>query len=249
MLKSIYFFFLALFCFSCTQHYIPPQVTALHTEKPSFSKPSPSMERAPQGASRQEAIAKHPLSKPYTIVIDAGHGGKDPGTVSKKNDYEEKKLTLSTAIMLQGYLKNLGYHTILTRDEDVFIPLGTRAQIANNKRADLFVSLHYNHSPSYDIQGVEVYFYQEGGGMRTASSRKLGELVLNRVVRNTGAESRGTKKGNFAVIRETKMPAILVECGYLSHAKERIKIKDPHYRQQIAMGIAKGIDSYLCSKG
>lgn len=192
-----------------------------------------------------------PLKKQEIIMIDPGHGGKDLGTSNKKNGYEEKKLTLATALLVSNHLNKLGYRTLLTRRDDAFVSLGGRAEIANNKEADLFVSIHYNHSSSEEAHGIEVYYYKENktpSSKRILLSKDLGQEVLKEVIVQTGAKSRGVKQANFAVIRETDMPAILIEAGFLSNGGERTKIKDPKYMQSLALGIAKGIDSYLEAK-
>lgn len=179
------------------------------------------------------------------IVIDAGHGGKDAGASSADYpSYKEKTLNLSTAILVDHYLHRMGYRTTLTRDQDIFIPLQQRAQIANETNSNLFVSIHYNASPNIDASGVEVYYFDEKGE-RTTDSEKLANSILEKVISETEAKARGARKGNFAVIRETKMPAVLVEGGFLTNPSERSKILNKNYRQRIAWGIAKGIDSYL----
>lgn len=189
-----------------------------------------------------------PLPKAEVIIIDAGHGGKDGGAISKRDRYEEKEFTLETAFLTRHALHQLGYKTIMTRNQDTFIPLETRAEIANDLDADLFVSIHYNYSPNSEAEGVEVYYYKENKtppSSRIVKSRSLGDSVLKKIISQTGAQSRGLKQANFAVIRQTKMPAILVEAGFLSNLNEREKIRDPQYKRSIAWGIAKGIDQYL----
>ncbi|MCC5832643.1 MAG: N-acetylmuramoyl-L-alanine amidase [Chlamydiales bacterium] len=187
-------------------------------------------------------------SKMETIVIDAGHGGKDGGSISQRDSYEEKELTLETAHMIRTHLNQLGYKTVMTRTQDTYVPLSKRAEIANSLNADLFVSIHYNYSPNNEAQGIEVYYYKEEknpASSRIVKSKALGSLVLKKVITNTGADSRGVKEANFAVIRETKMPAILVEAGFLSNPKERERVRDPKYQRLIARAIAQGIDQYL----
>ncbi len=182
------------------------------------------------------------------IVIDAGHGGKDSGAQSDKNRYEEKKLTLQTAQLVQKFLNEMGYDTYLTRDEDQYVSLDERARIANAINAHLFVSVHYNFSHSSDAEGIEVFYYKDvknPESLRLLESKKLGESVLDRILKHTGAQSRGVKTANFAVIRETKMPAILIEGGFLSNPAERERLKDPQYCRFMALGIAKGIDRYF----
>ncbi len=182
------------------------------------------------------------------IIIDAGHGGRDPGSVSHREKYEEKSLTLSTAFLVRDHLKKLGYQTVLTRNHDIYVPLVTRADIANDLGAHLFVSIHYNFSTSRDVEGIEVYYFKEEkhpGSDRITKSRQLANKVLASVIEGTSAKSRGIKQANFAVIRETKMPAILIEAGFLSNPGEREKINDPNYLRKLSLGIAKGVDKYF----
>lgn len=188
-----------------------------------------------------------PVINKGLIVVDAGHGGKDFGTNSPSNPkYLEKNLTLSTAFMLKTYLQQMGYEVVLTRDDDTFIALDERAQMANNQKPKAFISVHYNHAESKEAQGVEVYYYKsEENKNRTSSSKQLAESILSNVIHNTQAKSRGVKHGNFAVIRETKMPAILIEGGFLSNESEMEKIKKAGYLKQLAWGIANGLDEYI----
>ncbi len=211
--------------------------------------------RPPYSAPAQTPIYEPPKPPPAPIkkrliVIDPGHGGEDDGTKSLvKPFYKEKFLTLSTARLLRDYLKQLGYEVQMTRNEDIFIPLSTRAVKANEVNPSLFVSVHYNSAPSPEAHGIEVFFYQsEEDKERTKQSRELAAIVLDEVVQFTQAKSRGVKKGNFAVIRETDMPAILVEGGFLTNQQEMEKIKDPSYLKKLAWGIAKGVDKFLNRK-
>lgn len=212
----------------------------------------------PEKKSREPKIAPPKLAEPKTvtrkkietIVIDAGHGGKDTGTQSEKNHYQEKNLTLLTVRLLQKYLEEMGYKTFLTRDADTFVELTSRAHLANSIKADLFVSVHYNYCQSPEVEGIEVFYYKgdkNPPSARQSASKSLGQEVLAKIVKHTGAQSRGMKTANFAVIRETKMPAILIEAGFLSNPQERDKIKDPEYRCYLAYAIARGVDGYLSS--
>ncbi len=212
----------------CGYHqYMPPDITSMRIVT---RKPPP------------------PPLKQELIIVDAGHGGKDAGANSKKEGYEEKDLTLETAFLIVDSLKQLGYKPVMTRKQDLFVPLETRAEIANSLEADLFVSIHYNYSVSKEAEGVEVFYYKEGKtplSTRVARSKELGQEVLKKIAKQTGANSRGVKQANFAVVRETSMPAILIEAGFLSNPTERAKIKDHNYRLTLAQGIAQGIDTYL----
>lgn len=216
------------------------------------------VERTPQlefiaNRSKVDEIAYTSYFKPYhnpknqLIVIDAGHGGEDVGTSSSSNPkYQEKSLNLSTSLFLKDYLQKMGYSVEMTRSNDTFIPLVTRSLIANNFNPRLFVSVHYNAALSEQPEGIEVfYFSSDADKDRTYQSKKLGETVLGRIIQKTKAKSRGLKHGNLSVIRETNMPAILVEGGFMTNKSEMEKIKDPAYIKQVAYGIALGIDDYV----
>ncbi|CAM0116921.1 hypothetical protein RSOCI_01060 [Rhabdochlamydiaceae symbiont of Dictyostelium giganteum] len=196
----------------------------------SFKTPSRFLNTVPQHA------------KPL-VIIDPGHGGGDEG--AKVGYLMEKRLTLTSALMVRKNLEEMGYRVILTRSKDVFIPLSRRVSIANQTKAHLFVSIHYNTSPSEEAQGVEVFYYGPPNLTRTKSSRFLGNAILYGITGHTKAVSRGVKRGNFHVIRETVMPSVLVEGGFMTHAKERSCLRDRLYLEKIARGIAQGIDSYF----
>ena len=180
-----------------------------------------------------------------TIVIDAGHGGLNLGAHMKTPFCEEKRFTLLTARLVGKYLSQLGYRVVMTRATDTFISLPRRVEIANHSHGDLFVSIHFNSSRNPIPQGVEVFFSETNEDHhRALQSRKLAASVLSRVIRRTKAASRGVKKADFYVIRETLMPSILVEGGFISNAHERSFLKDPRYIEKIARGIVEGIDHY-----
>lgn len=181
-------------------------------------------------------------SKPL-IILDAGHGGSDEGT--RVHSFQEKRLSLITALMTKKYLDTMGYQVILTRSRDVFLSLPRRVEIANQKEGDLFVSIHYNSSPNKTAQGIEVFFCNSKGKKRVQSSKRLANCVLYQMVDQTQAHSRGVKEGNFHVIRETEMPAILVEGGFVTNAEERIRLRNREYLSQLAKGVAQGIDKYF----
>ena len=183
------------------------------------------------------------------IMIDPGHGGEDQGTLSLiKPAYQEKSLTLATAKLLQGYLQKLGYRTKMTRTDDVFVSLPLRSKFANDANAAFFVSVHYNSAPSKEAHGIEVFYYKSETDLRRMNASKdLATEVLGQVLAMSKAKSRGVKAGNFSVIRETKMPAILIEGGFLTNAEELEKIKNPQYLKMLAWGIAQGVDRYIKS--
>lgn len=188
------------------------------------------------------SIPQH--AKPL-IILDAGHGGTDEG--AKIHFFMEKRLTLMTTLLLRKYLNEMGYRVIMTRSKDVFIPLHRRVSIANKTKAAAFVSIHFNSSPSPDAHGIEVFYHAGSEHKRAQQSRELGGLVLKELLSQTHALSRGVKKGNFHVIRETTMPSILVEGGFMTNIIERSNLRDKKYLDQIAKGVALGIDKYIKS--
>jgi N-acetylmuramoyl-L-alanine amidase len=184
------------------------------------------------------------------IVLDAGHGGDDFGTHSDgKGKLHEKNLNLSTTQMVKSYLQESGYQVAMTRSDDLFISLEERANFANEVKPLLFVSIHYNSAPSKEADGIEVFYYQDDENKsRTRQSMQLAQAVLDKVIKNTKAKSRGIKHGNLAVIRRTNMPAILIEGGFMTNPKEMEKLRDPAYQKSIAQGIAQGVQAYLAKQ-
>lgn len=177
------------------------------------------------------------------IILDPGHGGSDEG--AKIHYFMEKRLTLMTTLLVRKYLEEMGYRVIMTRSKDVFIPLHRRASIANKTKAVLFASIHYNSSPSSEAHGIEVFYHSSSDTKRAKESRALASSVLGELITHTNALSRGVKSGNFHVIRETSMPAILIEGGFMTNQEERTNLRDKRYLEKISKGIATGIDKYL----
>ena len=172
-----------------------------------------------------------------TVVIDAGHGGHDRGGVSGQR-YAEKIYTLDVAKRLSSCLRQAGYRTVMTRSGDYFVSLDQRCGIANRQLSAIFVSVHFNAAPRRDANGIETYYYGR-------ASSGLAASVHRRVVAAAGTENRGVRRRSFYVIRNTRCPAILVECGFLSSAGGeggRIARSSSH-RQRLAEAIARGIAS------
>ncbi len=201
-------------------------------------------------------------NKISTIAIDPGHGGKDPG--NRVGWHSEKTYTLLLATELSQQLKKAGFKTMLTRTKDQYVDLDDRPNLANRHRADLFVSLHFNATASGKdrVSGAETYCItpvgassSNAGGAGASYSRTLANSVETEslllafevqkaLVKNLGATDRSVRRARFAVLRDAKMPAILVESGYMTHPTEGKKIYTPAYRRQIAAAIVKGILDY-----
>ena len=250
MLRSLFIALLSLFLstsemlLSESFHPSPSSHSPLNLPKTAAKRVLEASQKIPQ---RTRLLKPPLLVQKYLIVLDPGHGGHDAGTQSiSKPRYQEKSLNLVTAQFTKEFLQQLGYQVVMTREDDRFISLDKRAKIANEQKPNLFVSIHYNAAPSAEAQGIEVFYYQsKDAKTRTAESKRLAQAVLKNVLSQTQAKSRGVKSGNYAVIRETTMPAILVEGGFVTNEAELQKLKDPTYLKQIAWGIVKGIDEYL----
>src|SRR5699024_6268791 len=127
-----------------------------------------------------------------TIVIDAGHGGSDPGTSA--NGIVEKILVLDIAKRVEKLLKNAGYNVIMTRSDDEYVKLDDRTEIANKANADLFISIHGNAGGG---EGIETFWYSEGP--QSKESEALASEIQKELIKKTGAKDRGVKDGNLHV--------------------------------------------------
>ncbi|HVU08440.1 MAG TPA: N-acetylmuramoyl-L-alanine amidase [Verrucomicrobiae bacterium] len=207
-----------------------------------------------------------PPKKITTICLDPGHGGKDTGNRVGNFFYahNEKTYTLALALELREQLRRAGFNVILTRSKDVYVDLPARPAIANRAGADLFISLHFNATPTSknEVQGTEVYCITPVGASSSNSQGEgadHGATAANRVeqkslllayqmqkslVQNLRVNDRDVRRARFAVLRDAQMPAILIEGGYMTHPVESKKIYDATYRQQMAAAIVKGILAY-----
>lgn len=170
-----------------------------------------------------------------TVVIDPGHGGQDNG--GQWGKVYEKHLALDTAVRLENNLKRLGYQTVLTRRSDYFITLPQRVAMGNSYRNAIFVSLHYNYTWKENVSGLETFYYN-------AEGQRLAQFVQKSLVRETRTVDRNAKFARFYVIRNSKLPAILVEGGFVSNETERNRMKSAYFREAIARGITDGIQRY-----
>jgi N-acetylmuramoyl-L-alanine amidase len=170
-----------------------------------------------------------------TVVIDAGHGGHDRGGVPGDR-YAEKIYTLDVARRLQARLRQMGFNTVMTRSSDYFVSLGGRCAFANSQRNAIFVSIHFNSAPREGANGIETYYYSR-------KSAGLASAIHRNVVRAAGTEDRRVRTRGFYVIRNTRVPAVLVECGFLTNRSEGARIAgSAAHRQRLADAIAMGID-------
>jgi N-acetylmuramoyl-L-alanine amidase len=170
-----------------------------------------------------------------TVVIDAGHGGHDNG--GQWGRVYEKHLALDTAYRLESKLKRLGYQTVMTRRSDYFISLPQRVGMANRYRNAIFVSIHYNYTWKQHVSGLETFYHGP-------ESKSLAQYVQRGIVGRTRTVDRSAKYARFYVIRNCKLPAILVEGGFVSNASERNRMKSAWFRDSLAQGIVDGIQRY-----
>ncbi len=234
---------------------------------------------------RKLAAVQRPRSVQKTVVIDPGHGGKDPGTLS---DYVvEKDLVLGVGLLLRDKLEARGINVEMTRSDDTFVPLEDRAAFAVPSEHNLFVSLHANATGRGDAEGIETWVFGEpqddslidlavlenGGGevgrARTVRAQEaavsidgdllreenltystvLADNVQGDLVDVTGSYNRGVKKNYFVVIRDARVPAVLVELGFIDSPEEGPKLAQESYRDTLAEALADGIEAFLAQGG
>jgi N-acetylmuramoyl-L-alanine amidase len=183
-----------------------------------------------------------PPAKPYpktryVVVIDPGHGGKDPGAIGI-GGLQEKKVVLSISLKLAKRLKQQGMRVVMTRTNDRFISLKGRVALAKKVNANAFVSIHGNSLPQNSgVSGLETYHY--GRGYRLAQS------IHRSILRRIQIRDRRIRRARFYVLRKTSMPAVLVEVGFVTSTRDSRKLTSASYRQRMADAIADGIIQYL----
>lgn len=192
--------------------------------------------KIPSGSSTSKpGSARSTIGKGKAVIIDAGHGGKDWGAF--KGGIRESDLNLRVAKMLEAELKRHGYTVIMTRRSDRFLHLHERARIANRYPNAIFVSIHFNSTRYAQVRGAETFYASSAG-------RSLATLVQREIVPTCKVRNRGVRYARFTVLTQTKCPAVLVECGFISNASERARCATKDYQQRAARAIAAGIRAY-----
>src|SRR3982074_198139 len=176
-----------------------------------------------------------------TVVVDAGHGGKDNGAFRRYGG-AEKNATLDVATRLAAKLRESQFRVVMTRSSDVFIPLDERASISNRQSNAVFVSVHFNDSGRRGIRGFETYYH-------SSVARNLAYRIQEHLMTLPGASNRGVKTANFRVLRKAAYPAVLVECGFLSNRKEGAAARSASRRDDLADKIAEAIVDERYGKG
>ncbi|SFN56229.1 N-acetylmuramoyl-L-alanine amidase [Algoriella xinjiangensis] len=173
-----------------------------------------------------------------TIVIDAGHGGSDVG--SKNNAIVESQFTLEIAKKIQQLAKEKNIEVILTRDEDKIVDFENRLSKINSIKPDLVISLHVNNSQNRTTNGSEVFIYKNNTDEKTAQiGSDLAELISFNSI-----ENRGLKKQNFRILRDSQVPAFLLELGFASNDKDIEVLKAADYQKQLAEKIVNYLENY-----
>lgn len=186
------------------------------------------------------------------VVVDPGHGGADPGCLGKSG-IREKEIVLPVAKLLAGELKKMNLQVYLTRDQDRSLAgegdprqswkgrdLDARVEIANQAKADLFLSIHANSFPEPIWAGAQTFYYGS-----SPESKRLAEAIQDALVRELGPNRRRALAADFRVLRKSKMPGCVVEIGFLSNPREEKLLQDPAYQKKVAKAIAQGVRAYF----
>lgn len=202
------------------------------------------MEIVEEDMSQLDGLKEKMKGKEFTLVLDAGHGGDDVGTGD--SSYYEKDINMDIVNEMAPLLEYCGVKVLLTRDGDETMALEERSGFANESEADRFVSIHCNYcEEDASVAGLECYYWQSSG---------IGQSYAESIVRAAGESGeikvRGTRTQDFHVLRETRIPSILIETGYISNGEEGRKLMDPDYQKTLAFYLVKGIiEGYLDSGG
>ena len=181
----------------------------------------------------------------FEVVIDPGHGGPDPGAIGI-GGIRDTDVVLEVSKIVKNLLSEKGVKVKLTRKNEVDLDLPPRVSFANNTDADIFVSIHANASRGKrrDINGLETFYYRGWRG------RLLAKRIQKQILRvSPGSPDRGVKQGRFYVIKNTRMPAVLVEIGFLTGRLDARRLEKITHRKRLAYAIAKGILEYLDKVG
>ena len=176
----------------------------------------------------------------FRVVLDPGHGGRDPGAIGIGGT-REKDVVLDVSRQVAAHLRSKGVQVVMTRNRDVTVDLPPRARLANRSKPDAFVSIHANAISMRrpEVNGLETFYFQSFQGKKLASS------IHNSILRTVRRKNRGVREARFYVIRRTAMPASLVELGFLTGRLDAADLADPAHRRQLSLAIAVGILNYL----
>ena len=195
---------------------------------------------ATQVTEKEVESRKKGTLKGVTIVLDAGHGGNDRGTTGARGT-DEKDITILTAELLKSKLQSAGANVFMTRESDVFVDLRKRVAISHQYAADAFVSIHYDALEDSSVHGFTTYY-------TNGYQKELAEYVHDGLAKKINLKDRGSRYGNYLVLRENRQNAVLLELGYLSNPSEERTITTDYYREQATLGIYQGLLNYFDAK-
>jgi N-acetylmuramoyl-L-alanine amidase len=207
---------------------------------PSWRAQVPWQPRLPESAAAASRLPEVPRGR-YTVVIDPGHGGPDPGAVGI-NGLRETDVVLDVSLQVAQLLQAKGVRVLLTRTSEVDVDLPPRVALANNSGADAFLSLHANALSlgRPDVNGIETFYFE------SSRSRALAQSVQEQMLAiSPGSPDRGARPGRFFVIRRTVMPAALAEMGFVTGSLDAARLADPGFRRRMAVAVANGVLRYL----
>ena len=205
---------------------------------PPGSTPSPTITAPPPATQPRPSSPPRVTQGRVVVLIDPGHGGKDPGAIGLAG-LQEKDVILPISKQIMEILKKQGVQVVITRDSDYFVDLAPRVAIAERVDADLFVSIHANSMPANrsDISGLETYYFSSG--------ERLARTIHSSVLRNINIRDRGVRKARFYVLRKSSMPSVLVEVGFVTGREDSPRLGTSAYQNQMADAIARGILQYI----
>lgn len=217
--------------------------TVINVNKGKLAQVQPVVMAVDKGGTKKSTDTKvnQNVSKDV-IVLDAGHGGIDNGT-SYKNLYE-KNLTLKMVKYAEAYLKSKGYTVVLTRNKDELIPLKEIGRRVNASSGTVFVSIHVNSISDASFKGITTLYY-DVQGYEKDERIKLANTLEKEAVKSDNWESKGIKKQNVAVLRYSKIPCALVECGFITNNEDRDKLSKDEVLKRLSENISNGIIKYL----
>ena len=225
---------------------LPPPGTAIasipdQSPRVSSSIPvPPGSNPAPLPPRPQPTTPLPPINNSQVVVVlDPGHGGRDPGAVGR-GGLQEKTVVLPVSLRVAEILRAQGVQVILTRPDDRTLDLQPRVDIANQANATIFISIHANaiSLSRPEVNGIETYYFSESG-------RRLAEVIHDTILPVSGMRDRGVKQARFFVLRNTAMPAALLEIGFVTGSEDVTRLTDPAWRERMAQAIADGILRYL----
>ncbi|MGY3765800.1 N-acetylmuramoyl-L-alanine amidase [Vagococcus vulneris] len=181
----------------------------------------------------------NPPMAEYAVMLDAGHGGNDPGAESNDGKVFEKNVTLATALTVRDYLEDQGFSVFMTRDKDEFVPLHQIAIKSNESRADVFISMHYDSTQQANESSGTTTFY------RNTQDKKLANLINNELASQLPLNNRGFGNQDYQVLRENKKPAILIELGYMNNDTDAQYAQSKKYHTFVAKAIYSGLIEFF----